>query len=91
VDFEWDEEKRLSNITKHGFDFIGVETVFDGEIVTIFDDRFDYNEKRFITFGLFDGRVIAVAHTENDTTIRIISMRKATKNEETNYFKEIAN
>jgi len=59
VDFEWDEEKRLSNIAKHGFDFIGVETVFDGETVTIFDDRFDYDEKRFITFGLFDGRVVS--------------------------------
>jgi len=91
MDFDWDEEKRLSNITKHGIDFVGIETVFDGETATILDDRFDYKEERFITFGLLDGRVVAVAHTETDTTIRIISVRKATANEEENYFKTIAN
>ena len=91
VDFEWNEEKLLSNITKHGFDFIGVETVFDGAIVTILDDRFDYGEERFITFGLFDGRSVAIVHTETETMIRIISVRKATTNEEENYFKAIGN
>jgi uncharacterized protein len=89
--FEWDEEKRLSNITKHGIDFVGIETVFDGETATIFDDRFNYGDERFITFGLLDGRVIAVVHTETGTTIRIISVRKATTNEEENYSREIAN
>jgi uncharacterized DUF497 family protein len=52
MEFEWDEEKRLSNIEKHGFDFVGIEKVFDGETATILDDRFDYGEKRFVTFGL---------------------------------------
>jgi uncharacterized protein len=72
-------------------DFIGIETVFEGETVMILDDRFDYGEERFISFGLLDGRVVTIAHTETDTTIRVISVRKATKNEEINYFKEIAN
>jgi hypothetical protein len=45
---QWD--KRLSNIAKHGFDFVGVESVFEGEIVTILNDRFDYGEERFVTF-----------------------------------------
>jgi uncharacterized DUF497 family protein len=89
VNFEWDDDKRLSNIEKHGFDFIGIEIVFGGETVTILDDRFDYGEKRFITFGLFDGRVVTIAHTETDTIIRIISVRKATTNEEINYFREL--
>lgn len=88
--FEWDEEKRLSNISKHGIDFIGVETLFDGETVSIFDNRFDYAEERFITFGLLEGRVVTVVHTETEETIRIISVRKATTNEEENYFKRIA-
>lgn len=91
MNFEWDEDKRQSNIAKHGIDFVGIETVFAGETVTIFDDRLDYGEERFITLGLFDGRVVAVAHTETDTVIRIISVRKATKDEEINYFGEIAN
>jgi uncharacterized protein len=88
--FEWDEAKRQLNINKHGIDFVGIEEVFNGETVTIFDDHFDYGEERFITFGLFEGRVVVIAHTETAEIIRIISVRKATKNEETGYFKEIA-
>jgi hypothetical protein len=88
--FEWDEAKRLSNIQKHGIDFIGIERVFAGTTVTILDDRFDYGECRFITLGLLNGRVVVIAHTETREVIRIISVRKATKNEEASYFKEIA-
>lgn len=88
--FEWDEEKRLSNIAKHGFDFVGVERVFEGETVTVLDDRFDYGEERFVTFGLFEGRVAAVTHTKSDDVIRIIGVRRATANEEKSYFKKIA-
>ena len=88
--FEWDEAKRESNLLKHGIDFIDVEKVFEGEIITILDDRFDYGEDRFITLGLLDGRVVLIVHTETDNLIRLISARKATRNEEISYFKEIA-
>ena len=90
MEFEWDEAKRKSNLYNHGIDFVGIEKVFKGETVTILDDRFDYGEERFVTFGLLEGRVVAIAHTEADKIIRIISVRKATKNEESSYFKEIA-
>ena len=90
MEFEWDEAKRRSNLRKHGIDFVGVEQLFEGVTVTILDDRSDYGEERFVTFGLLDGRVVAVAHTEADKVMRIISVRKATKNEESGYFKEIA-
>ncbi len=90
MEFEWDENKRLANIRKHRIDFIDVEAVFEGDTVTVEDDRFDYGEERFITFGLLEGRVIAVVHTERDNLIRIISARKATKNEEIRYFQQIA-
>ncbi|HEV2859920.1 MAG TPA: BrnT family toxin [Pyrinomonadaceae bacterium] len=91
MDFEWDEAKRRSNLRKHGLDFLGVEQVFEGVTVTVPDGRFDYGEGRFVTFGLLDGRVVAIAHTEADEVIRVISVRKATKDEESSYFKEIAN
>ena len=91
MEFEWDEAKRKSNLRNHGIDFIGIEKVFEGETVTILDDRVDYGEERFVTFGLLEGRVVAIAHTETDEVIRIISVRKATKNEESSYFKEISN
>lgn len=88
--YEWDEAKRQSNIEKHGIDFIGIEEVFAGEIVTVLDDRFDYGEIRCVTVGLLNGRVVVIAHTETDDVIRIISVRKATKNETINYYKKIA-
>jgi uncharacterized protein len=37
MEFEWDETKRLTNLSKHGIDFIDVPVVFDGEIVTVED------------------------------------------------------
>ncbi len=63
--------------------------MFDGSVFTIEDLRFDYGETRYITFGLLQYRVIVVAHTEDDEVIRIISARKATKNEEKRYFEEV--
>jgi len=88
---EWDESKRQSNIQKHGIDFIGIERVFAGYTITILDDRFDYCESRFITLGLLSSRVVVITHAKTGEVIRIISVRKATKNEEASYFKEIAN
>ncbi len=87
--FEWDEAKRLANIEKHGIDFADVPPMFDGDVFTIEDQRFEYGETRYITFGLLKFRVIVVAHTDDDDVIRIISARKATQNEEKLYFEEI--
>lgn len=64
--------------------------VFEGETVTVEDDRFNYGEIRFITLGLLESRVVVVVHTERENKIRIISVRKATKNERTEYFQQIA-
>ena len=64
-------------------------SLFGGHTVTLEDDRFAYGEQRFITFGVLEGRVVAVAHTEQDDDIRIISMRKATRREEQSYFSTI--
>jgi uncharacterized DUF497 family protein len=89
VKFEGDETKRLANLKKHGIDFADVPAMFDGDVFTIQDERFDYGETRYITFGLLKFRVIVVAHTDENNIIRIISARKATKDEEKRYFEEI--
>jgi hypothetical protein len=88
VRLDWSEGKRAANIRRHGIDFIGLESLFEGYTVTVEDDRFDYGERRFITLGLLETRVITVTHTEDEDRgiIRIISARKATKNEEEGYF-----
>jgi uncharacterized DUF497 family protein/predicted DNA binding CopG/RHH family protein len=82
MEFEWDESKRAANLRKHGIDFLDVSSVFNGSIVTVEDERFDYGEDRFVTFGLLQGQVIVVVHTESEDSIRIISARKATKYEQ---------
>ncbi|MBI3422481.1 MAG: BrnT family toxin [Acidobacteria bacterium] len=89
--FEWDVAKCQTNLAKHGIDFADVGPLFDGVTVTMPDDRFDYGEERFVTLGLLNGFVLVVVHTETDKVIRLISVRKATKNEEKSYFNEIAN
>ncbi len=76
---------------RHGIDFADVLQVFDNERRTIIDDRFDYDEVRFFTLGLVDGRIIAVSPTETDDAVRITSARKADRNEQAKYFKEIGN
>ena len=52
------------------------------DMLNSLDDREDYGEERFVTFGLLDGRVVAVVHTETEDTIRVISIRKAKKREQ---------
>ena len=90
MNFEWDDAKRKLNVQKHGIDFINASKIFDGYTLTIKDDRYDYGETRFVTFGILEGRVVAVVHTENEDSIRIISIRKATKYEEKKYFSKFS-
>lgn len=91
IDFEWDEDKRLTNLRKHGIDFVDVPSVFDGDTLIVEDDRYNYGERRFVAFGLLEGRTIAVVHTEYDGLIRIISARKASKYEQQVYFEQVSN
>lgn len=55
------------------------------------DDRYSYGSQRFVTFGMLQGRVVAVVHTDRDKSIRIISARKATNYEQQTYFQELSN
>jgi len=87
--FAWDEAKRQANLRKHGLDFADAETVFAGITCTFEDRRFDYNEHRFITVGMLRDTVVVIAHAETPSTIRVISMRKATRNEQIHYFESI--
>ncbi len=89
--YEWDESKRLSNLRKHKVDFHSVPELFKNQTITILDDRVDYGEERWITFGLIQGRVAAVVHTEDEEVIRLISARKASKHERQFYWQEVFN
>lgn len=78
-----------SNLQDHGLDFVDAKEVFAGSTFTFEDARVTYGEQRFVTLGVLRGFVVSVVHTESPRTIRIISFRKATKNEQTIFFKQI--
>ncbi|MBF0537809.1 MAG: BrnT family toxin [Nitrospirae bacterium] len=90
--FEWDENKNNKNIIKHGIAFKEAMEIFDDPFQSsVIDRRFGYNEERWITIGTTKkGNIIVVAHLYfiknlTDEVIRIISARKATKKEMTDY------
>ncbi len=86
--FEWDENKRLKNIEKHGIDFADAVKVFEGFITKRQDTRADYGEERFIAVGLLNGIEIAVIHTIRGDKTRIISARRARREERAVYYEE---
>ena len=81
-ELEWDEIKNQVNFEKHGLDFKDAQEVFLGDCRTVEDNRFDYGETRYATFGSLKGRVVVIVHTERDGKTRIISMRKANNREQ---------
>ncbi len=85
--FEWDSEKERKNIRKHEVSFDEASSIFDDPMfITVIDEEHSTDEERYITIGLSNkNRLLLVAHTERDDRIRIISARKATKNEEKFY------
>lgn len=83
--FEWDDDKANSNLSKHGISFNEAKTVFyDDMAMQFYDDEHSVLEDRFIMLGLSSQlRLLVVVYCERDNAnlIRIISARKATKNE----------
>lgn len=59
------------------------------KLTRFLDDRFDYDEIRYLSVGLLFGDVVAVSHTETDEISRINSVRNAEKYEQEAYFREI--
>src|SRR5688572_3680128 len=88
--FEWDEAKRKSNRKAHHLDFAEAELVFGGITASYEDDRFRYNEQRFVTLGLLRGVPVSIVHTESKDVIRVISFRRATHHETAFFFETIA-
>jgi uncharacterized DUF497 family protein len=92
LEFEWHDAKAEANLQAHGVSFDLAKTVFkDPLAVERLDDREDYGEERFVIIGMAEGRVVLfVAYTEREERIRIISARRATQNEQDDYFRQNA-
>jgi uncharacterized DUF497 family protein len=89
MEFTWSQAKRVANLKAHGLDFVDAPLVFDGLTFTFEDDRFSYEEQRFVTLGLLAGTPVSIVHTETEHEMRIISFRKATQREAQIYFNQI--
>lgn len=89
ITFEWDVSKASLNKKKHSISFDEAKTVFfDDNALVIHDPEHSDDEDRFIILGLSAARqMLVVCHClrQNDSIIRIISARKATKRESMQY------
>lgn len=87
--FEWDERKNRENQRKHGVSFEEAKSVFyDQQAVEFYDDSHGDIEDRFLLLGVSGRlRVLMVCHClrQAGNVIRIISARKATRNEQNEY------
>lgn len=78
---ECDPEKRDFTLTLRGLDMLRAGEVFSGPTLTVEDDRHDYGERRYISIGYLDGRMVVLVWTEREQVRRIISLRKANERE----------
>lgn len=85
MEISFDPAKREATLRERGLDFVDAVQVFDGPEFTFEDTRIDYPERRFATYGLLQGRMVAVIWTETERGRRIISMRKANEREQAKY------
>ena len=85
--FEWDQNKAASNLSTHGVSFDEAKTVFNDPLyVDFFDPDHSYNEHRYIIIGQsVNNRLLLVAYTEREDTIRLINSREATRKERKDY------
>ena len=82
--FEWHEKKRELNFRVHKIDFRDVKGIFDGYTFIRRSDR--HGEVRYQVFGYVDGREVAVACTIHGNACRLISARRARRDERRKYY-----
>ena len=91
IRFEWDPNKERINRQKHGITFAEAQTVFyDSEALVIDDPAHLETEDRFIILGMSNqAKLLVVCHCYrvSDEVIRIISARKATRTETSQYYR----
>lgn len=89
IEFKWNKSKATQNEKKHGVSFEEAKSVFYDEFAAQFEDLDTVGEERFLLLGLSNlSRILVVVHCERSTEgdlIRIISARRATKNERKSY------
>ena len=77
----FDPAKRAATLADRGLDFLDAAEVFAGPQLTLTDDRQDYGEPRFQTYGLLNGRLMLVVWTPRGSERHVFSMRKCNERE----------
>ena len=86
MDITWDPNKAETNFKKHGIRFSDAEMVLYDSIAMTIEEQIVANELRYVTIGTDSiGRILAVVYSYRSDTIRLISARKATRKERTQY------
>jgi uncharacterized protein len=85
VKISFDPVKRLRTLIERGLDFEDAPKMFAGPTLTLPDERQDYGETRYQTYGLLDGRLIMTVWTERGSSRHIISMRKCNDREKARF------
>jgi uncharacterized DUF497 family protein len=85
MEFEWDEVKRRANILKHRIDFVDAIGVYEGRFVQEEDRRRNYGERRYLITGIAAGQVLRLVCTWRGERCRIISARRASRDERRAY------
>jgi uncharacterized DUF497 family protein len=77
----YDPNKRAKTLKARGIEFKNAAKVFEGPTFTTLDDRFDYGEDRFRTFGYMEGHLMLVVWTPRGKARHVISMRRCNDSE----------
>jgi hypothetical protein len=88
ITFEWDDNKNQTNIKKHDIDFETAIRIFaDENRIDLYDEEHSAYEERYLTIGIVDTVtvLVTVSYTERDEALRIISARRATREERRMY------
>ncbi|NCR02142.1 MAG: BrnT family toxin [Microcystis aeruginosa G13-12] len=87
MQFEWNKNKAVKNLSKHGVSFEEAKTVFDDPLyVDFYDPEHSESEERYLIVGESDrGRLLIVSYTERGDVIRLISAREVTQTEREAY------
>ena len=75
IELEYDQEKNQRNIKERGLPFdLGALVLADPNVVTKCDDRKDYGEDRYLSFGMVGGLKLCLCWTPRDRKVRVITL-----------------
>lgn len=86
MEIEWDNNKAAANLLKHKIDFEDAKNIFLDTNCLEREDKRDYNETRIQVIGIVNQVVLLVVYTKRNGRYRLISARRANKNERRQYY-----